>query len=222
MATALPAAGIPSGAPGSMIRPYLRVPAPSWPVMGDPSDPLSSFDLLLSAKGGDRYAIGQLYERYLPRLQRWGHGRLPASCRGALDTSDLVQEVLLQALKHIDTFEPRHVGAFPAYLRQMLLNRIRDQVRVVRRHPPGEPLEDLHATPDPSPLDVAIGREAVERYEAALLRLKPLDRDLIVSRLEFDFSAAELAEMYGKPSAAAAQVAVSRALVRLAREMSHG
>ena len=98
----------------------------------------------------------------------------------------------------------------------MLLNRVRDQARVVRRRPPGEPFEDLHPTPDPSPLNIAIGHETVERYEAALARLKSLDRDLIVSRLEFDFSAAELAEMFGKLSAAVAQMAVSRALVRLA------
>jgi RNA polymerase sigma-70 factor, ECF subfamily len=207
---------------GAMIGTLIPEGPPTRPVMGDPTDPLSSFDLLLAAKHGDEEALGLLYERYLPRLRRFGHGRLPLSCRGALDTNDVVQEVLIQALPHIASFEPRHAGAFPAYLRRMLLNRIVDLARARNRRPGIDPLDsvDHYAASDPSPMELLIGHEAVERYEAALARLKPLDRDLIVSRLEFDFTAAELAEMFGKPSAAAAQMAVSRALVRLAEEMA--
>lgn len=207
---------------GVMIGALIGERPPARPAMGDPTDPLSSFDLLLAAKHGDEAALGLLYERYLPRLRRFGHGRLPLSCRGALDTNDVVQEVLIQALPHIASFEPRHAGAFPAYLRRMLLNRIVDLARARNRRPGIEPLDsvDHYAASDPSPMELLIGHEAVERYEAALARLKPLDRDLIVSRLEFDFTAAELAEMFGKPSAAAAQMAVSRALVRLAEEMA--
>jgi RNA polymerase sigma-70 factor (ECF subfamily) len=40
-------------------------------------------------------------------------------------------------------------------------------------------------------------------------------------RIELGFSHAEIAEALGKPSAAAAHMAVSRALVRLAQEMAH-
>ncbi len=78
---------------GAMIGAFVAGRPATRPVMGDPADPLSSFDLLLAAKDGDGEALGLLYERYLPRLRRFGHGRLPASCRGALDTNDLVQDV---------------------------------------------------------------------------------------------------------------------------------
>jgi hypothetical protein len=44
---------------------------------------------------------------------------------------------------------------------------------------------------------------------------------MIVSKLELGLSASELAEEFGKPTAAAAQMAVSRAMVKLARIMSH-
>jgi hypothetical protein len=44
----------------------------------------SSFELVLRARGGDQEALNDLCARYLPRLQRWAHGRLPASARGAL------------------------------------------------------------------------------------------------------------------------------------------
>jgi DNA-directed RNA polymerase specialized sigma24 family protein len=73
-----------------------------------------------------------------------------------------------------------------------------------------------------SPLDQAIGSEAVDRYEAALARLRPEDREAIVARVEMDCSYGEVAQALGKPSPDAARMAVSRALVRLAEEMKRG
>jgi RNA polymerase sigma-70 factor (ECF subfamily) len=70
-----------------------------------------------------------------------------------------------------------------------------------------------------SPIEAAIGQETVERYEAALNRLPPDEREAIVTRVEFGLSFAEVAQVLGKPSADAARMAVVRALVRLAEEM---
>jgi len=80
------------------------------------------------------------------------------------------------------------------------------------------------ATPDDglSPLETAIGVEAVESYETALQTLRDDDRQAIVGRLEMDYSYEELAVMLGKSSPGAARVAVSRALVRLAEAMGRG
>ena len=83
-------------------------------------------------------------------------------------------------------------------------------------------LEDEHVALDASPLELAIGQEALDRYEAALQRLKPQDRELIIARIELHFSAVEIAAAFGKPSTPAAQMAISRALVRLAEEMNRG
>jgi RNA polymerase sigma-70 factor, ECF subfamily len=182
----------------------------------------SSFDLVLRAKGGDDGAIEELCARYLPRLKRWAHGRVPASSRSMLDTEDLVQDVLLQTVRHVDTFQPRHEGAFAGYMRRALLNRLCDEGRKGRRRPIVASIEDEHEDEGPSPLESAIGKDALERYEAALERLKPQDRELIIARVELGFSAAEIAAEFGKPSAAAAQMAVSRALVKLAEEMTRG
>jgi RNA polymerase sigma factor (sigma-70 family) len=180
----------------------------------------SSFELLARARGGDAAALNDLCARFIPRLQRWAHGRLPSYARGALDTHDLVQDTLTQVIKHIHSFEPRHDAAFQAYLRQALLNRVRDEIRRVQRRPAGDPLDSGKASPDPSPLEEAIGQEALERYEAALQQLKPDDREAIIMRIELGCSLAELAAALGKPSTAAAHMAVSRALVRLSAEMS--
>ena len=70
-----------------------------------------------------------------------------------------------------------------------------------------------------SPLDEAVGHEAVERYERALERLKPEDREAVIAKVELDGSYAELARVLGKPSADAARMAVGRAVLRLAEEM---
>jgi RNA polymerase sigma-70 factor (ECF subfamily) len=134
-------------------------------------------------------------------------------------TDDLVQETLLQTFKRIEEFEPRGVGALQAYLRQAVLNRIRDELRRKGRKPPSVELDDLDVAGDSSPLEDAIGREAAEHYERALERLRPEDRDAIIGRVELGLSYEELAESLGKPTPDAARKAAQRALVRLAEEM---
>ncbi len=181
----------------------------------------SSFELLLRARSGDREAQDRLCAYYLPRLHRWARGRLPQAARGALDTGDLVQEVLVGALQQIEVFEPQHEWSFQAYLRQALINRIRDEVRRARRRPAAVPLDSGSPTLEASPLERAIGIEGVERYEAALRRLRADEQQLIVARCELGMSHQEVAQLLGKTSANAAQVAVHRALVRLAKEMVH-
>ncbi len=177
--------------------------------------------LLTRARAGDAAALDELCSRYLPRLRRWAHGRLPSWARGSLDTQDLVQDTLTHAVQRIATFEPRHEAAFQAYLRQALMNRVRDEIRRAQRRPAADPLDTSRPSPDPSPLEQAIGQEALERYEAALQRLRPEAREAIILRIEIGLPYSEIAEALGRPSEAAAYMAVSRALVRLAEEMSH-
>jgi RNA polymerase sigma factor (sigma-70 family) len=73
-----------------------------------------------------------------------------------------------------------------------------------------------------TPLEAAIGREATERYEQALERLKPDERELIIARVEMEYTYEELAQAFGKPTPEAARKAAQRALVRLAEEMKGG
>lgn len=197
------------------------------PAPGDrgqsPSSPpgLSTADLLRRARAGDADALNDLFRRHLPPLRRWARGRLPRWTRDLRDTEDLVQETIAQTLRRIDQFEPRHEGALQAYLRQALVNRVRDEVRRSSRHPAAAALEesDRFADPAASPLEEAIGTEALERYEAAMQRLKPEEREVIIARVEMQQSYAQIAAAHGKASADAARMAVTRALVRLAEEM---
>jgi RNA polymerase sigma factor (sigma-70 family) len=160
--------------------------------------------------------------RHLQPLQRWATGRLPKWARDLADTDDLVQETLAQTFKRIERFEPRRVGALQAYLRQAVLNRIRDELRRKGRQPDLTELNGLELDPATSPLEQAIGREAVDRYERALDRLQDAEREAIIGRVEMGYSYEELAEVLGKPTADAARKAAQRALVRLAEEMNRG
>src|SRR2546423_5851671 len=181
----------------------------------------TTFDLVERAKTGDSDALNHLFARYLPSLRRWASGRLPRWTRDLMDTDDLVQETVFRAVKRMDRFESRHEGALQAYLRQAVVNRIRDEVRRAKRAPVSEVLDDNAAGVAASPLEEAIGAEALQRYEAALGRLRPEEREAIVARVEMDGSYADVARALGKPSADAARMAVTRALLRLAEEMSH-
>ena len=182
----------------------------------------STLDLIERAKAGDPDALNRLFARHLPALRRWASGRLPRWARDAMDTDDLVQETVIRAVKRIGSFEPRHEGALQSYLREAIVNRIRDEVRRSTRSPGADELQDNHADRGASPLEAAIGREAVERYEAALARLRPQEREAIVARVEMDYGYRDVARALGKPTADAARMTVSRALLRLAEEMSRG
>jgi RNA polymerase sigma-70 factor (ECF subfamily) len=179
----------------------------------------STLSLLTRARAGDGQAMNDLFARYLPGLQRWARGRLPGHVRDLADTSDVVQEALVQTFKQIEGFEHRGEGAFQAYLRQAVMNRVRDELRRAGRRPTREPLEESHPDEGVSPLEAAIGAEAVDRYEAALAKLTDAERELIVARVELGLTYPEVAAALDRPSADAARMAVGRALVRLAEEM---
>ena len=178
-------------------------------------DDASTRDLLVQAKAGDTAAIEQLLHRYRASLRRWARGRLPRWARDIADTEDLLQDTLTQTLKQLPRVEFTDEDALHSYLRQAVLNRIRNELRRASRHPPRAELNLDAPDAAASPLEAAIGAERLERYERALALLTVSDREAIIGRLELGLSFQELAAAMRKPSADAARVAVTRALVRL-------
>ena len=183
-------------------------------------NPASTVELLDRARNGDQGALDRLFARHAAPLRRWASGRLPRWARDLTDTDDLVQEALLQTFRRIDQFEPRGTGALFGYLRQAVLNRIRDELRRRGRRPEPTGLDGSEMDGGVSPLEHAIGREMTERYERALARLKPQQQEVIIARVEMGLDYDELAESLGRASAEAARKAAKRALVRLAEEMA--
>src|SRR5262245_991827 len=204
-------------------REYPQKPQVDRPA-GEDTEPIllsdePTMELVIRARNGDRMATEALLERCLPQLQRWAHGRLPAAARGSLDTNDLVQDAALNLVKRLELFEPRHVGAMQGYLRQSVINRIRDEVRKIGRHAPPTELSEDHPSDRTSPLEAAIQSEAYERYRQALSRREPKDRELIVARVEIQWSVAEIAQRFGMRTVDATRMAVSRAVRRLSEHM---
>ena len=181
----------------------------------------ATYRLLERAKDGDREALDVLFARHIPNLRRWASGRLPVWARDIADTQDLVQETVLQVFKRVEAFEPRGDGALQAYLRQAVMNRIRNEFRSRKRKPPFEGLDEEAPAERTSPLEAAIRQEQLDRYDAALSRLSNQERELIVARVEMGLTYEEMAEALGKPSWNAARMATARALLRLAEELKH-
>lgn len=179
----------------------------------------STFQLIERVRQGDQDSLERLMARHMGPLRRWVSGRLPRWARDMSDTDDLVQDALLRTFTKIEDFDVRGVGALQAYLRQAVVNRVRDELRRKGRTPAMVDAGELNLEGRESPLEDAIGAEAFERYQAALARLKPEEREAIIARVEMDYSYADLAEMLGKPTPDAARKTAQRALLRLAEEM---
>jgi RNA polymerase sigma-70 factor (ECF subfamily) len=190
---------------------------PAGDVRADGSPAVSTVMLLARAREGDQAALDEVFARAIPLLKRWASGRLPRWARDVVDTDDLVQETVINTLKHIDVFEYRADAALQAYLRQAVMNRIRNEIRRATRHPAPETLDTAAPDAGVSPLEELIGKQTVEAYDEALATLEPQEREAIVGRIESGLSYDELARAMGRPSADAARMAVGRALLKLAK-----
>ncbi len=197
-----------------------RGPAPKGSSEPRPAE--SSFELVQRACGGDADAENEICRRYGPRLHKWARGRLPAGARPAMETGDVVQDVLIRAIRSFPDFQVRHEHSFPAYLRTILANRLLDLGRVDARRPPPRPLDDAIDPPagDPSPFDAAAAAERQQRFDQALKRLSVQDQEVLFLRTELGCDYQEMQQMLGRSNPNALRVSVRRAIVRLGEEIS--
>ena len=180
----------------------------------------STATLLALVREGDDAARTRLCALYLPILRKWARGRLPPQARDLAETDDMVQVTLIRALNRIDDFNPRHEGAFLAYLRRILLNNIRAEVRRVSRMPQRESSEDLNLPSEQLSLVEAIaGEQLMARYEEALTELTEAQREAVMLRVEFGFSYPEIASAMNISTANAARMTVCRGLEKLAERL---
>jgi RNA polymerase sigma factor (sigma-70 family) len=177
--------------------------------------------LIALARAGDSHALNALLTRQKASLKTWARGRLPQWARRAVDTNDLIQEALLQTLRHIHTFDDRGRGALQAYLREAVRNRIRDELRRVSRRPVHEALDEaMRDHGGASPFDAAAEEERMRRYKTSLALLTDNERMLVVGRMEMSYTYEQLALATGRSTAEAARVAVRRAVLKLAVKMA--
>ena len=185
-------------------------------------------ELVAQAQDGDSSALDQLCGVYTERVRRIVRFRMGPELRSHLESMDLVQEALVEAVLDLDQFRYSSEGDFLRWLSRIVENTIRDNMdkahaakRDIRRQ---VPLENVAARADrlaheadmpvamTTPSVVLSLREDLDRLEKAMDRLKPEYREVIVLAKIEGFACKEIAEKLQKSPAAVAML-LSRALV---------
>lgn len=197
-------------------------------------DPSESMVLLDQYQGGDEAALGELLERYQPRIRRIVRILLGRQLREKLQSMDVVQEVHLVALRKLKEFRPRSQGSLIHWLSQIALNKIRDENkynragcrdvgREVLLDAPGptssSPGLEPAADSDMLPEERVWKKELREMLDDAVSQIPEHYQDVVVFRDYCGVSWKEVAERLGK-SEGAVQMDHSRAWVKIRRIMA--
>jgi RNA polymerase sigma-70 factor, ECF subfamily len=195
-------------------------------------DATDTDELLRTASLGDEAARTQLLARHRDRLRRMVAVRMDRRLASRVDPSDVVQEALAEAARGLSGYLRDRPLPFYPWLRQVAWRRLvglyRHHVvarrRSVDREQPGEPsIADASAhalaaaclaAGGSSPSRALIREELLDRVHAALARLDPCDRELLVMRHLEGMSAAEAGATLGVGEGAV-RVRLVRALKRL-------
>jgi RNA polymerase sigma-70 factor (ECF subfamily) len=166
----------------------------------------STLIILSRAQSGNLEAREELYRRLIPRLERFAHGRVQSSLRSITDTQEIVQDTIVRSLAKISRFRPNHEGALLQYLKQALINRIRDLSRRGRRVAAFDGAPERASGNESSPVEQVVGWETLSRFEAALERLSEDQRAAVSLHVEMGYTLDELAGALGRSSEAARKV----------------
>jgi RNA polymerase sigma-70 factor (ECF subfamily) len=186
-------------------------------------DESASLDLVARIRGGDDAAWDELYRRYHDQLLFTVRVRMGSGLRAVLQSEDVFQSVAIDALTALRKFEYRGPGSLERFLKQMVLNKIRDRAKAFGaakrsgRHELAEGALDRLAAGEGQGVDY-YEAEVYDRLERAVARLPDEMREVLVLRRIEGLSSLEVAERLGKSDAAVRQIA-SRALARLATSM---
>ena len=184
--------------------------------------------LVALAQEGDAFALDQLCGVYVERVRRIVRFRMGPELRSHLESMDLVQEALIEAVQDLREFTYTTDGDFLHWLSSIVENTIRDHIdrihaakRDVRRQ---VSLNHMAARSDEghaeaglpvartTPSVVLSLREELDRLEQAMDRLKPEHREVLVLAKIEGLSCKAIAAKLNKSPAAVA-MSLSRAVV---------
>ena len=85
--------------------------------------------LVALAKGGDESALNQLFKAYSPRVLWMIRLRMGKELRSKLESMDLAQETLINALSGLDDFTYKSEGDFVRWLSKICENELRRNLK---------------------------------------------------------------------------------------------
>ena len=188
-------------------------------------------ELIERASRGERSARGQLLARHRTRLRQMVAVHMNPRLAPRVDPSDVVQEILTRADRHLSDYLRRRPLPFYLWLRRLAWERLVEVHRhhlqarkrsLYREEPGGLPLSDESAgalaerlaASGTSPSGRLMRKELRQRVQAALDQLEPRDREVLVLRYLEQLSTRETATVLGI-SEGAVKSRLMRALVRL-------
>lgn len=148
-------------------------------------------EVLARAGRGDEAAWEVIVGRYARRVFALAHSR----CRDGELAEEITQSVFVTVAQKLGSGEYAERGRFESWLFRVAMNRLRDEIRRVRRHAvPTEPraLGALAGEPDGE-------REDLTALRAAMGRLGEADREVIELRHHGQLSFRQMAELTGEP-----------------------
>ena len=151
----------------------------------------SETELIARSIDGDAGAFGTLYERYLDAIYRYVYYSVPDHA----EAEDLTENVFLKAWQALPRFRLQGAG-FRTWLYRIAHNAIIDRHRTHKQTTSLEAATHLR-DPAPAPQTVVEADQEVLRLSAALSRLKPRARQVILCRFISGLSHAETAEVLG-------------------------
>jgi RNA polymerase sigma-70 factor (ECF subfamily) len=164
----------------------------------------------------ERPSAEELCELYADRVFRFASmvGSNPA------EAEDLAQDALERAVRGLHTYDPAR-GELERWLFRIVVNAARDAGRLARRRQLlWDRLLSMRPSKEADAVDIA-DSIADDSILAAIRTLKPRDRALIALRFGADLDYATVGAHTGL-TAAAAQVATSRALALLRQQLERG
>ena len=191
--------------------------------------------LLANAREGDTEAVNQLLERHRNAVRRMIDLRMDQVIKRRVDASDIVQEVMIDANRRLQTYLDNPVMPFHLWLRQMAKDRLIDAHRRHRqtarrsmdREQPltaaagNESSADLLGQlsgEELTPAAAATWNELQARFEAACNQLDEMDQEIVFMR-HFEHMSNSDAATALELSAQATSMRYLRAMRRLRKLM---
>lgn len=186
--------------------------------------------LVALAKGGDESALNQLCKVYGPRVHWMIRLRMGKELRSKLESMDLVQDTLINALSGLDDFTYKSEGDFVRWLSKISENELRRSLKRLRTDKRDIRKEIRFDNYNPTTESVFVGthgpidamtpsvimsrKEELDKLERAMDELKPEYREAIILTKIEGLSYKEISKRLGKSNDAVRKL-VSRAIIAL-------